>query len=84
MKLFPLPEVKKYGSLVFPDFDHGVKFFREVARQRIQPASLRLMDNEQFIMGQAMKTEVASYWAQLKSSLSRTYITKWKGFKVAS
>ncbi|KAK6012180.1 FAD binding domain protein [Ostertagia ostertagi] len=33
IKVFPLPEVKRYGSLVFPDFNHGVAFFREVARQ---------------------------------------------------
>ncbi|KAJ1367708.1 hypothetical protein KIN20_028671, partial [Parelaphostrongylus tenuis] len=33
IKIFPLPEVKRYGSLVFPDFAHGVAFFREVARQ---------------------------------------------------
>ncbi|KAJ1355156.1 Alkyldihydroxyacetonephosphate synthase [Parelaphostrongylus tenuis] len=82
IKIFPLPEVKRYGSLVFPDFAHGVAFFREVARQRIQPASLRLVDNEQFIMGQALKLEVNSYWAALKSSLSRLYITKWKGFHI--
>ncbi|KAE9419776.1 hypothetical protein Angca_005885, partial [Angiostrongylus cantonensis] len=82
IKIFPLPEVKRYGSLVFPDFAHGVAFFREVARQRIQPASLRLIDNEQFIMGQAIKVEVNSYWAALKSTLSRFYITKWKGFSV--
>uniref|UniRef100_A0A1I7XK21 Alkylglycerone-phosphate synthase n=1 Tax=Heterorhabditis bacteriophora TaxID=37862 RepID=A0A1I7XK21_HETBA len=33
IKIFPLPEVKRFGSLVFPDFEHGVEFFREVARQ---------------------------------------------------
>ncbi|WKY03083.1 hypothetical protein Q1695_016407 [Nippostrongylus brasiliensis] len=82
IKLFPLPEVKHYGSLVFPDFEHGVAFFREVARQRIQPASLRLMDNTQFIMGQALKVASTSFWASLKSSMSRLYITKWKGFHV--
>ncbi|KAL6725734.1 hypothetical protein Aduo_007767 [Ancylostoma duodenale] len=82
IKIFPLPEVKRHGSLVFPDFAHGVEFFREVARQRIQPASLRLMDNEQFIMGQALKVESKSFWASLKSSMSRMYVTKWKGFHI--
>ncbi|KAJ1349667.1 Alkyldihydroxyacetonephosphate synthase [Parelaphostrongylus tenuis] len=33
-------------------------------------------------MGQALKLEVNSYWAALKSSLSRLYITKWKGFHI--
>ncbi|CAI4230594.1 unnamed protein product [Auanema sp. JU1783] len=82
LKLFPLPPVKRYGSIVFPDFEHGVRFFREVAKRRIQPASLRLVDNEQFIMGQALKTAASSYWAGLKSNMSKFYVTSWKGFKV--
>lgn len=52
--------------------------------QRIQPASLRLVDNVQFIMGQALKVATNSYWAALKSSLGKMYITKWKGFHVSS
>uniref|UniRef100_A0A0M3I5H1 ATP-dependent (S)-NAD(P)H-hydrate dehydratase n=1 Tax=Ascaris lumbricoides TaxID=6252 RepID=A0A0M3I5H1_ASCLU len=35
IKVFPLPEVKKYGSIVFPTFEHGVDFFREVAKQML-------------------------------------------------
>ncbi|VDN40096.1 unnamed protein product [Gongylonema pulchrum] len=57
IKIFPKPEVKKYGSLIFPTFRHGVNFFREVARQHCECASLRLVDNEQFSMGQAMKID---------------------------
>ncbi|KAK0415892.1 hypothetical protein QR680_012177 [Steinernema hermaphroditum] len=82
VKIFPLPEVKKFGSIVFPSFKHGVDFFREVAKQRSQPASLRLVDNEQFIMGQSMKLEQSSYWKNLASYCSKLYITKWKGFEV--
>ncbi|KAK5973335.1 Alkylglycerone-phosphate synthase [Trichostrongylus colubriformis] len=78
-KMFPMPEVQRYGSLVFPDFQHGVAFFREVAEQRIQPASLRLMDNVQFSLGQAMSTS-SSYWASLKRSMGMMYLTNWKGF----
>uniref|UniRef100_A0A7E4VL31 Alkylglycerone-phosphate synthase n=1 Tax=Panagrellus redivivus TaxID=6233 RepID=A0A7E4VL31_PANRE len=82
IKLFPLPEVKKYGSIAFPNFHSGVEFFREVARLRIQPASLRLVDNEQFIMGQSLKVAVDSFWKDLVSKISKIYITKWKGFKI--
>lgn len=32
-KIRPLPRVKKYGSIVFPDFEAGVKCLREIARQ---------------------------------------------------
>lgn len=51
LKVRPLPECQKYGSLIFPDFDSGVQFMREVAKQQLKPASVRLMDNEQFIFG---------------------------------
>jgi alkyldihydroxyacetonephosphate synthase len=39
LKLRPLPEVKEYGSLLFPNFEAGVKCLREVARRKCQPAS---------------------------------------------
>ena len=51
LKIRPLPQVVKYGSVVFPQFEDGVKFMREIARQRCAPASLRLLDNEQFLFG---------------------------------
>ncbi|CAJ0942711.1 unnamed protein product, partial [Mesorhabditis belari] len=82
LKIFPIPPVKRFGSLVFPNFNAGVAFFREVAKHRCQPASLRLVDNEQFIMGQAMKTENKGLWTGLKASASKMYVTWWKGFKV--
>ncbi|KPJ12676.1 Alkyldihydroxyacetonephosphate synthase [Papilio machaon] len=47
LKIRPLPPVVRYGSLVFPHWEAGFKFEREVARQRLQPSSIRLMDNEQ-------------------------------------
>ena len=33
LKIRPLPEVRKYGSVVLPSFEAGVAFMREVARQ---------------------------------------------------
>lgn len=32
-RIRPVPEVRKYGSIVFTDFERGVAFVREVARQ---------------------------------------------------
>lgn len=34
LKIRPLPQSKRYGSMVFPDFESGVKCMREVAKQR--------------------------------------------------
>src|SRR4029079_10217566 len=48
VKIFPLPEVQKYGSVLFPTFEEGFKFMYELARQSTPPASVRLVDNLQF------------------------------------
>lgn len=58
LKVRPLPEVQKYGSIVFPDFEPGVKFLREIAKQQLKPASVRLMDNEQFIFGNILSGNI--------------------------
>ncbi|KAL4708720.1 hypothetical protein ACJJTC_017399 [Scirpophaga incertulas] len=79
LKIRPVPPVIRYGSLVFPDWDSGFYFEREVAKQRLQPSSIRLMDNEQFRFGQALKTE-ASWGGVLLEGLKRVYITRIKGF----
>uniref|UniRef100_A0A915D502 alkylglycerone-phosphate synthase n=1 Tax=Ditylenchus dipsaci TaxID=166011 RepID=A0A915D502_9BILA len=82
LKIFPKPGCIKYGSIVFPEFSLGVKFFRQVAKERCQCASLRLVDNAQFKMGQAMKVKSESILHDWQSALSRLYITRWKGFDV--
>ena len=33
MRVRPTPEVRRYGSIVFPDFRQGVLFMREMAKQ---------------------------------------------------
>ena len=54
LRIRPTPSVQRYGSIVFKDFDQGVRFMREIARQRCTPASVRLMDNVQFQMGKPL------------------------------
>ncbi|XP_037815490.1 alkyldihydroxyacetonephosphate synthase [Lucilia sericata] len=74
LKVRPLPPVKRYNSLVFPDFESGVGFMREVAERRCQPASVRLMDNNQFIMGQSLKP-VKGWREDLKDAFKKKYLT---------
>lgn len=52
LKVRPLPACRRYGALMFPDFVNGVRFMRELAYRRTQPASVRLMDNQQFQFGE--------------------------------
>lgn len=80
LKIRPVPKVVKYGSVVFPNFQTGVLALREVAKDRCQPASIRLMDNEQFQFGQSLRPEVG--WGGLiLQGLKHAYITRIKGFK---
>ncbi|CAG2106942.1 unnamed protein product [Medioppia subpectinata] len=82
LKVRPQPECQKYGSIIFPDFDTGVAFMREVAKQQLKPASVRLMDNEQFIFGQALKPGAASILQSIVDGFKKFYVTKIKGFDV--
>lgn len=80
MKIRPIPECKKYGSIVFPDFESGVKCMREVAKQRCAPASIRLLDNDQFQFGRALRAEDKSLMAGFMEGIKKLYITKIKRF----
>lgn len=102
LKIRPLPQCVKYGSVAFPNFEDGIRFMREVARQRYSlfhfhllrtkyldgdslslrcaPASIRLLDNEQFSFGQALKYEHGSTLQSFIDGLKKFYVTKIKGF----
>ncbi|XP_064643514.1 alkyldihydroxyacetonephosphate synthase, peroxisomal-like [Lineus longissimus] len=80
LKIRPVPECQKYGSIVFPDFEPGVACLREIARQRCAPASIRLMDNDQFQFGAALKCEEGSMFSNFVDSIKKLYVTKIKGF----
>lgn len=75
----PVPPIKKYGALIFKDFETGIKCLREIARQRCQPASIRLNDNEQSRFGQIFILD-GTWRAKVVSSLKKAVLTKIKGF----
>ena len=81
VKIFPLPAVQKYGSVLFPTFEHGFAFMYDLAREAIPPASVRLMDNLQFQFGLALKPKSHGMLADLKSKAERFFVTKVKGFE---
>lgn len=82
VKLFSLPEVRNYGSVLFADFEQGVEFMYELSQQSSRPASVRLMDNLQFQLGQALKpaSEEETKWDIRKSQLQKLFVTQVKGF----
>lgn len=79
LKVSQMPKVRAYGSLIFPYFGCGVKCLREVAARKCQPSSIRLIDNEQFKFGQALKPK-ATFFGSIIDGMKKAYITKLKGF----
>ena len=80
VKLTALPEVQRYGSVVFPNLETGLAFLYDLQMSGAIPASVRLMDNTQFHFGQALKPETKGRRAKAKSNLERIFVTQVKGF----
>ncbi|MES2603534.1 MAG: FAD-binding oxidoreductase, partial [Pseudomonadota bacterium] len=78
VKVHPLPAVQQHESILFRDFATGVAFFHALQQTGRLPASIRLMDNRQFILGQCLKPTPRGS-AALKSSLQKWFLRK-KGF----
>jgi len=56
IRIWPLPEIIEYDSAIFPNFEYGVRFARDVSRLgQSMPASVRLLDNEHFRLGRALQ-----------------------------
>lgn len=79
LKVSQMPTVRAYGSLIFPYFECGVKCLREVAAKKCQPSSIRLIDNDQFKFGQALKPK-STFFSSIIEGMKKAYITKLKGF----
>lgn len=79
VKLFPLPEVQKYGSVLFKEFEKGVNFLYALTQKNNPPASIRLVDNMQFQFGMALKPKAKGAKA-IKGKLEKVLVTKLLGF----
>jgi len=79
VKLFPLPEVQHYQSVVFRGFEDGFAFLYELAQQGAPPASVRLVDNLQFQFSRALKPASVGL-KRLTSQFEKLYVTRVKRF----
>jgi len=79
VKIFPLPEVQEYGSIIFPSLEKGVDFLYELTRTATPPASVRLVDNMQFQLSQTLKPRSTGL-KKLKSKLEKWFVVNVKGF----
>jgi len=78
VKLFPLPELQRYQSVVFRSFEDGFAFLYELERQATPPASVRLTDNLQFQFSRTLKAAPVGL-GRLKSRLEKLYVTRIRG-----
>ncbi|CAD7947342.1 unnamed protein product [Amoebophrya sp. A25] len=86
LAIHPLPEVVQYEAILFPDWEHGIALLERLARAPSTayiPASIRLVDNQQFRFGQACKAEVTSAVGKAKDFMKRQLVTKVLGFDPA-
>jgi alkyldihydroxyacetonephosphate synthase len=79
IRIHKLPEAKKYGSLVFPNFKAGTEFLYELSQTGTLPASIRLLDNIQFRFGSALKGEPTRMEA-IMGEIQKFFLLKVKKF----
>jgi alkyldihydroxyacetonephosphate synthase len=72
VRVRPLPAVVEYQSVLFPDWDRGAKWMRDVAKlpAGLRPASCRLMDSKQLALAKAMKEDDSYSWKAAAQSLA--------------
>lgn len=80
VKITRMPECRAYGSIVFKNFESGLNFMKEVGLRRIAPASIRLVDNLQFVFGQTLKPLEESWVEQTKDAFKKIFLTKMLNF----
>jgi len=79
VKLFPLPEVQRYQSVVFRTFEEGFAFLYELKQRGVPPASVRLTDNLQLQLSLTLKPASVGM-KRLKSRLEKLYVTRLRSF----
>lgn len=77
------PEECRYGSLVFRSFADGVAFLKAVRADGMLPASIRLVNNREFRLGQALRPAAHGIHAWT-SALQRKWLFGVLGFDPAA
>jgi len=71
MRIWPIPQVKEYESVILHKFEDGLLFMKDVSKLgALKPASVRLLDNTQFRLGQAMQSTDSTI-KSIKRSLTK-------------
>jgi alkyldihydroxyacetonephosphate synthase len=73
------PQQVKYQAYLFRNFETGFNFIKKVEREGVIPASLRMVDNEQFRFGSALK-DIPTGFSKLKADMVKRYVLEIKQF----
>jgi len=77
VRVWPMPAIMDFDSVLLHDFDHGLLFVRDIARLgHSKPASCRLLDNEHFRLGRALRPESASVLATFQNLIVDFLVTR--------
>lgn len=79
VRIFPLPEVQRHDAVLFPSYEVGFGFLRDLQRAGNTPASVRLVDNLQFQLSQTLKPKATGFKAKVRKA-EKFFVTKVKGF----
>eukprot|EP00536_Pseudo-nitzschia_multiseries_P002157 jgi/Psemu1/317816/estExt_fgenesh1_pm.C_280030 len=78
IRVWPLPEVRTYDSVVFPTFRDGLSFLRALSREpRSMPSCVRLLDNAHFRLGQALRPDESSWMHRAKDAVGKALASAW-------
>ena len=79
IRICRIAESKDHDSILFSDFHAGLHFARQVARLGSDcPASVRLLDNDHFRLGHALRPDENSVVASFTNYCFGAFV-KWKG-----
>jgi len=76
-----IPEKKVYESVLFHTMANGISFLKKVNENGLYPSSIRLVDNEQFKFGQALKPE-KSWFSYIIDKFKKFYLFSVLGFDI--
>jgi alkyldihydroxyacetonephosphate synthase len=79
VRIFPAPPVQRHDAVLFPTYEVGFEFLRDLQRAGSTPASVRLVDNLQFQLSQTLKPKAEGFKAKVRK-VEKFFVTKVKGF----
>jgi len=77
VRIWALPEKQEYEGILLADFRAGIEFVRDVARLGTEkPSSCRLLDNEHFRMGVALRSDPKSLGQTAKQFIGKVFFAQ--------